>query len=286
MGGVIFFFYLIYFESPKEKALQRELEIMASQFEMLSAEASKLDEILKDMEQRDDNVYRVIFESDPIPSSIRRAGSGGVNKYENLKFMTSAELITETNKKIEELSKAIYIQSKSYDEIEKLAQNKIDMLAAIPAIVPVPHNTNSVRQISSGYGYRIHPLYKISKFHSGMDFTGTIGTPVHATGNGVVESCTTDKGYGKYVVVNHGYNYKTVYAHLNKINVKKGQTVKRGDVIGEMGNTGQSTAPHLHYEVRKNDRPVDPVNFYFNDLTPEEYDDFVTAASNTGQSMD
>lgn len=286
MGIVVFFIYWMFFDSPKEKALKRELEEVMTQYHLLSNEVERLDNILQDLEQRDDNVYRIIFETEPIANTIRRAGSGGVNKYESLKHLSNSELIVETAKKIDELSKAVYIQSKSYDEVEKLAMNKIDMLASIPAILPVSLNKESTRQISSSFGYRMHPIYKTVRFHSGMDFTGTIGTPIYATGNGTVEDSSFDKGYGRHIIINHGYNYKTVYAHLDKSTVKKGQKVKRGDIIGYLGNTGLSTAPHLHYEVRKNNKPLDPVNFYFNDLSAEEYDAFVEAANNTGQSMD
>ena len=238
------------------------------------------------MEARDDNIYRVIFETDPIPSSIRRAGSGGVDQYEHLRQIDNADLLIGTAKKIDELSKAIYIQSKSFDKIEELAKNKIDMLASIPAILPVSLKNKSTHQVTSSFGYRMHPIYKTPKFHAGMDFTGTVGTPIYATGNGVVIESKFDKGYGRHVVIDHGFSYKTLYAHMDKILAKKGQKIKRGDVIGYLGNTGLSTGPHLHYEVRKNNKPIDPINFYFNDLTPDEFELLVETANNTGQSMD
>lgn len=273
-----------FMDSPKEKALKRENEEILTQYHLLSNEVKRLDNILKDLEQRDDNIYRVIFETDPIATSIRRAGTGGVNKYEYLEHLKNSDLIIETARKIDQLSKAIYIQSKSYDEVEKLAKNKIEMLASIPAILPV--SKNAAHPVSSSYGWRMHPIYKTVKFHAGMDFTGSVGTPIYATGDGVVESNTFDKGYGRHVVIDHGFNYKTLYAHMKESYVKKGQKIKRGDVIGYLGNTGLSTGPHLHYEVRKNGKPVDPINYYFNDLTAEEFDAMVEAANNTGQSMD
>ena len=280
--------YLVYafIDPPKEKLLKRKYEEVLTQYSLLSNKVEHLDNVLKDMESRDDNIYRVIFETDPIPSSIRRAGSGGVDQYEHLRQIDNADLIIGTAKKIDELSKAIYIQSKSFDKIEELAKNKIDMLASIPAILPVSFKDKNTHQVTSSFGYRMHPIYKTPKFHAGMDFTGTIGTPIYATGNGVVIESKFDKGYGRHVVIDHGFSYKTLYAHMDKILAKKGQKIKRGDVIGYLGNTGLSTGPHLHYEVRKNDKPIDPINFYFNDLTPDEFELLVETANNTGQSMD
>ena len=280
--------FLVYafVDSPKEKMLKRQYEEMVTQYHLLSGKVEQMDNVLKDMESRDDNIYRVIFETDPIPSTIRRAGSGGVDQYELLKQLSDADLIIGTSRKSDELSKAMYVQSKSFDEVEKLVKNKIDMLASIPAILPISLKDKNTRIVSSSYGYRMHPIYKTKKFHAGMDFTGAIGTPIYATGNGTVIANQFDKGYGRHVIIDHGFNYKTVYAHMDKALVKKGQKVKRGDIIGYIGNTGLSTGPHLHYEVRKNDKPLDPVNFYYNDLTPDEYAAFVEAANNTGQSMD
>ncbi len=274
-----------FMDSPKEKALKREKEEILAQYHILNNQINQLDNILKNLENRDDNIYRVIFESEPIDGSIRRAGSGGINKYEALKDMDNAELIISTSRKLDELSKAMYIQSRSYDEIETLTKNKIDMLASIPAILPVSLKNKKTR-FSSSFGYRIHPIYKTVKLHAGMDFSGAVGTPIYATGNGKVVYAEIHKGYGKTVLIDHGFNYQTLYAHLNSYNVKAGQKVKRGDIIGYMGNTGMSTGPHVHYEVKKNGRPVDPINYYFNDLTADDYDKLVAAANNNGQTMD
>ena len=282
---IIFFTVSAVIDSPKEKALKREKEELLAQYQLLDNQINRLDDILKNLENRDDNLYRVIFESEPIDASIRRAGSGGVDKYEALKNMEDADIVINTSKKLDELTKAIYIQSKSYDEIEMLAKNKMDMLASIPAILPVSMNDPSVR-FSSSFGYRIHPIYKTKKLHAGMDFSGPIGTPVYATGDGKVVYAKTHKGYGKCILIDHGFNYQTQYAHLDSYNVKKGQKVKRGDIIGYMGNTGQSTGPHVHYEVKKNGVAVDPINYYFNDLSADEYDQLVAEANNNGQSMD
>lgn len=282
---VIFLFVSALIDSPKEKALKREKEEILAQYHILNSELERLDGVLKNLEARDDNVYRVIFETEPIDATIRRAGSGGVNKYESLKNMDNAGLIISTSKKLDELSKAIYIQSKSYDEIETLAKNKIEMLASIPAILPVSLKSPSTR-FSSSFGYRMHPIYKTVKLHAGMDFSGAIGTPIYATGNGKVSSAEIHKGYGKCVEIDHGFNYQTLYAHMSSYNVTPGQRVKRGDIIGYMGNTGMSTGPHIHYEVKKSGIPVDPINYYFNDLTADGYDKLVTEANNNGQTMD
>lgn len=282
---VIFFIVSVFVDSPKEKALKRENDEILAQYRLLSNEMEKLNGVLKNLESRDDNIYRVIFETEPIDAAIRRAGSGGVNKYEHLKGLKNADLLISTSQKLDELSKALYIQSKSYDDVEKLAKNKLHMMASIPAIIPISLK-NPRNHVSSAFGYRMHPFYKTIKLHSGMDFSGAIGTPIHATGDGVVESVETQNGYGKCILINHGFSYKTLYGHLNAYNVKVGQKVKRGDVIGYMGDTGMSFGPHVHYEVRKNNIPVNPINYYFNDLTADEYDKLVAAANNTGQTMD
>ncbi len=274
-----------FWESPGEKAQQRENEQLLAQYKLLNTEISKLDEVLRNLEQRDDNIYRVIFEAEPIDASIRRAGSGGVSRYDHLKNMKESELLINTSRRLDNLSKALYIQSKSYDEIEVLAKSKIQLLASIPAILPISLSDPKVR-LSSAFGNRMHPYYKTVKFHSGMDFSGPTNTPIRATGEGVVVSVSMLSGYGKCIVIDHGFSYETLYGHLNNYNVKAGQKVKRGDVIGYMGNTGMSIGTHLHYEVRKNAIPVNPINYYFNDLTPNEYDALVALADNTGQAMD
>ncbi|MGL5682837.1 MAG: M23 family metallopeptidase [Marinifilaceae bacterium] len=285
LSTIIFMLVFTFIDSPKEKMLRREKEEILAQYNILNSEMERLNAVLTDLERRDDNIYRVVFESDPIDVNIRRAGTGGANKYEALKNMDNAEMIITTSRKLDQLSKAMYIQSKSYDEIESLAKNKIDMAASIPAILPLALADEKVR-ISSAYGFRMHPFYKTVKMHYGMDFSGPIGTPIYATGNGRVKTAEKSKGYGLCIEIDHGYSYSTLYAHLDKYIVKKGQRVKRGDIIGYLGNTGMSFGPHLHYEVRRSNVPQNPINFYFNDLTPDEYDRLVQIANNTGQSMD
>lgn len=273
-----------FFGSPKERALVRENQQLLNQYNRLNNELEQIQNVLADLEQRDDNIYRVIFEAEPIPSNIRKAGFGGVNRYKQLENLDNSELVISTTKKLDQIARSLYVQTKSYDSVEEMVKNKFAMLSSIPAILPIA--IKDYGRISAGFGWRIHPIYKTRKFHEGMDFTGTIGTPIYATGDGEIITADNERGYGKKIVIDHGYGYRTVYAHLSAYNVKKRQKVKRGEVIGFLGNTGKSTGPHLHYEVRKNNRTLDPVNYYFNDLTAEEYDQMVAYAANTGQTMD
>lgn len=280
--------FLNIYETPKTKALKRENHRLLTQYELMSKDLNKVEKVLDELQQRDDNIYRVIFEAEPIPSSVRKAGFGGANKYSHLENMDNAELVISTASKLDVISKEAYIQSKSYDEVLKLALNKEKMLAALPAIQPVTNK--DLKRTSSGWGYRIHPIYKVRKMHWGQDFTAPVGTPVYATGDGKVTEVKGSKrsrvGLGLSIKVDHGFGYETVYGHLNEFNVKRGQKVKRGEIIGYVGNTGGSTAPHLHYEVHKNGRKVNPAYYMFKDLTPQEYDKMIAISSNIGQSLD
>ena len=241
--------------------------------------------VLDDIQQRDDNIYRVIFEADPIPTSIRKAGYGGVNRYKDLEGYNNSELIIATTKKIDQITKQLYIQSKSFDDVIELAKNKAVMLASIPAIQPV--SNKNLKQMASGFGIRIHPIYKTQQFHDGMDFTAKIGTPIYATGDGKIAKVERNaRGYGNHLIIDHGFGYKTLYAHMSKFKVTIGQKVNRGDVIGYVGNTGLSSGPHFHYEVHKNGEKINPVNFYFNDLTPEQYEKMLEISSQNNQSFD
>lgn len=270
-------------DSPKEKMLKREIEQYKLQYEMLNDRLDKVAEVLKDMEDRDDNIYRVIFESDPIPSSVRKAGYGGAERYSKLEGYNNSELVTGTTKKLDKISRELYIQSKSFDEVFKMAKNKSEMLISIPAIIPIPKNKGV---IASGFGYRIHPIYKVLRMHTGIDITCRLGTPVYATGNGTVsKNDATVSGMGIVCVIEHGYGYKTVYGHLSKLKVKPGQKVKRGQIIGYTGNTGISIGPHLHYEVMKNGKFVNPINYFYNDLTPEEYQKVIEESSKVNQAL-
>lgn len=284
-GLIMVIIFFQFFDSPKEKILNREIAQLKTQFEIVKGKLNQAELVLDDIQQRDDNIYRVIFEADPIPKSIRKAGYGGINRYENLTGYNSSEIIISTNKKIDQITKQLYIQSKSFDDIIKLAKNKANMLAAIPAIQPV--SNKNLSRMASGYGPRIHPIYKTKKFHAGMDFSAKTGTPIYATGDGKIAKVRRSRrGYGNHVIIDHGFGYKTLYAHMSKYIVKKGQKVKRGDVIGFVGNTGTSVAPHLHYEVHKNGKKINPVNFYYNDLTPEQYERMIEISSQSNQSFD
>jgi len=280
---IILFFNL--FDSPKEKELKREIENMLIQFEIINNRLEQATLILDELQLRDDNIYRVIFEAEPIDPSIRMAGYGGVNRYKKYEGFKHSELIADLHKKTDQLSKAIYVQSKSLDDVLEMSRDKEVMLAHIPAIQPVANK--NLKRMASGYGYRIHPIYKTRKMHWGMDFSSPKGTPVYATGDGTIEKVKrSSRGYGNQIKIDHGYGYKTFYAHLDSYTVKKRQKVKRGDLIGYVGNSGASTAPHLHYEVFKNDKKVNPVNYYFNDLTAEEYDIMLELSAQENQSFD
>ena len=291
-GLFAFIFYVLadnFIDSPKEKRLKRELDNMVLQYELMNDRLDQVSTVLEDMQYRDDNIYRVIFEADPIPSEVRKAGFGGANRYKNMEGYSNADLIIETNQKLDILTKQAYVQSKSFDDILEMAKNKDELLAAIPAIQPV--SNKDLRRIASGFGYRIHPIYKVRKLHKGLDFSAPTGTPIYATGDGKIspdrgKGRVGGHGYGRYVVIDHGYGYKTLYGHMSKISVKKGQRVKRGDIIGYVGNTGASTAPHLHYEVIKNGQKINPINFFYNDLTPQQYEEMIQISSNSNQSLD
>jgi len=285
IGVMIFGLAYTFIDSPKEKQLKQDNARMLTQYVILNKKLEQLAVVMEDVQHRDDNIYRVIFEAEPIDEAIRKAGFGGINRYKELEGYNDSELIIKTAEKLDKLSKQLYIQSKSFDEVFEMAKKKEEMLAAIPAIQPV--SNKDLKRMASGYGYRIDPQYKVRKMHHGMDFTAKTGTPIYATGDGKILKVERKRtGYGNSVRIDHGYNYVTLYGHMSKINCKVGQKVKRGDVIGYVGNTGKSFGPHCHYEVRKNGKPINPVNFYFNDLTPEQYAKMVNMSNSPMQSMD
>ncbi|MGB0166538.1 MAG: M23 family metallopeptidase, partial [Luteibaculum sp.] len=273
------------FDSPKERALKRENKQLQLQYSLLNKKVDGINDVLKDVIKRDNNIYRVIFEADPIPQSVRNAGIGGVDRYSQLQGYDFSDLVVETRKRVDKISRDLYIQSKSFDEVINLAKRKKEMLASIPAIQPI--SNKDLTRMASGYGYRIHPIHKIRKMHYGIDFTAPTGTPIYATGDGkVYEVEASKRGYGNHIVIKHDFGYQTLYAHLSAFNVITGQNVKRGDIIGYVGSTGTSTAPHLHYEVLKDNKKIDPINFFFNDLSPEEYDRMIELSSSANQSFD
>jgi len=281
---VLFMAYSI-FDSPKEKLLKRELDQMSFHYEILNDKLDHLIVVLDEIQDRDDNIYRVIFESEPIPSAVRKAGFGGADRYAKLEGYRNSDVLIETTQKLDRITSQLVVQSKSFDEVFDMAKNKAEFLSSMPAIQPI--NNKDLRRLSSFFGYRMDPFYKVMKFHEGVDFSAPVGTDIYATGNGVVVEIEKSKwSYGNSVLLDHGFGFETFYSHCNEIYVKKGQKVVRGQVIATVGNTGKSTAPHLHYEVRKNGRPIDPINYFFNDITPEEYELILERSEKPSQAMD
>ncbi|MFO7842724.1 MAG: M23 family metallopeptidase [Bacteroidales bacterium] len=277
--------YTSFHKTPKVAMLKEEQNIILAKYDILNAKIAEQNNIIAEIEHRDDNVYRTIFELEPISPSIREAGFGGVNRYAEFESLDNAEILINTYKKLDVLSKKLYVQTKSFDKVIEYAHNKEKMLAAIPAIQPIA--LKDFNRISDYFGSRNDPFTGKRTMHHGMDFTGPEGSHIFATGDGVVvDAGYSFYGYGNRVTIDHGYGYVTVYAHLKDINVKEGQEVTRGDVIGTLGNTGRSTGAHLHYEVRLNNRPVNPINYYFNDLSPEQYDLMIATYSKRRTPMD
>lgn len=274
-----------FFETPKSKLLARELEIMKLNYNLLNGKIALMDEALAAIEERDNTIYRVYFNSDPISNEVRRAGLGGKNRYKDLEDFNTSDLIIGSTKKVDEIMKALAVQSVSLDEITKLAKRKALLLKSIPAIQPVKNE--ELKQMASGFGYRSDPFTKIRKFHKGMDFSAKSGTPIYATGDGIVKKADAKvSGFGNHIEINHGYGYMTLYAHLSKYKVRAGQKVKRGDIIGYVGSTGRSEAPHLHYEVHKNGEVVNPLNFYYGSISAKEYVLITKLANQENQSLD
>lgn len=284
LGFVVFWGLYYFFGSPKEMEMQKDAQLTQTQFKVLSKRMDEALLIMQSIEQRDDNMYRAIFHAEPIAPSIRSSGIGNANKYEFLSGLSNADLVTQTTKKMDLLEKQMYVQSNSFDEVTGMAKNQKDRLLHIPSIQPVAEK--NLKNIASGYGMRIDPVYGTPRFHSGMDFSAAIGTPAYATGNGTVILADWKQGYGKCIMIDHGYGYQTLYGHLNEYKVRQGQKVTRGEQIGEVGNTGKSTGPHLHYEVHVKGEPDNPAKYYFMDLTPQEYDKMLQLAANHGQVMD
>ena len=279
-------FALAYFlwESPRERELRERAELVEDRLEMLNRRADKALEVMEDLASRDNNFYRVMMQAEPITAGQRYAGLERQRNYDAIDSMADSKLLRLTTDKLDQLDQMLYTQSKSYDFLANEVANMTDRTAHIPAIQPI--SEKYLRAMASGYGYRRDPIYGTSKFHEGMDFSSPIGTPVYATGSGTVTNASGKSQYGNLIEISHGYNYTTRYAHLSEILVKPGQAVKRGDLIGKVGNTGKSTGPHLHYEVRFRGQPQNPVNYYFYDLTPEEYDKMILEAENAGHVMD
>lgn len=290
MAGMLFATFVLllayrYLDSPKEKRLRRELELSESQLKVLENQLSQMEEVVADLENRDDQIYRALFAAEPISAEVRKSDPSIPNRYDRFKGLLLSDLLTEATQKMDQIRKRAYVQTRSYDELWGLIQNKSTMLKSIPAIIPI--ELNDLERMTSGFGYRIDPIYQTPKFHAGMDFVAELGTPIYATGNGVVIGASLESGgYGNCVRIRHGFGYETVYAHLMSISVRAGMRVTRGQKIGLLGSTGKSTGPHLHYEVLQKGQHVNPVYFYYSDLSPEEYAKLVEQSNRPGQAMD
>ena len=292
LGAALFGFATLLFlmntnlvNTPQELSLKREVQNYELQFDILNRKMQQMEQVLGNIEERDNNLYRLYFEANPIPEEQRRAGFGGVNRYKSLEGFNNSEIIIDASKRLDIIQKQMVIQSKSLDEIAKLAEEKEKLLAAIPAIKPV--SNEDLTRMASGYGWRTAPFTKARKMHHGMDFTAPRGTPIYASGNGkIIRADNRSSGFGKHIRIDHGYGYMTIYAHLSKYNVTVGQKVKRGDLIGFVGNTGRSQAPHLHYEVWKDKKRINPINFYYGSLTAEEFENMLKYATQENQSLD
>lgn len=285
IGLVLALLFTRRIDSPKEKELQAELLKDKKEIERLLADVKLYNEVLDDVQKRDEDLYRVALSAEEFPEELRKMGTGGSDKYDYLSSMSNGELLKQASIELDKLQSRLNAQSISFRELLDLAKDKEKMLSCIPAIQPV-RNSDLKRNVS-GFGFRIDPIYKTRQLHTGMDFTADRGTEVYATGDGVVEVVESKRwGYGKSIVINHGYGYKTLYAHLSKFNVKQGQKIKRGELIGFIGSTGKSTGPHLHYEVIVNGVKVNPIGYYHSDLTPEQYEQLLEMSENSFKALD
>ena len=286
--GLLSFIILLntpYFETPKNRKQAREIENLKLRYAILNKKMEEVEDVISFIEDRDNNLYRVYFNTSPITEEERKAGFKDTDRYKDLEGYDNSQLVTNTTKRIDVLRKELSIQSKSLDDILKLAKAKDKLLAAIPAIQPV-RNENLKRMVS-GFGYRTDPFTKARKMHEGMDFTAKTGTPIYATGDGVVERAdNTASGFGNHIVIRHGFGYETLYAHLSRYKCRTGQRIKRGDIIGYVGSTGRSEGPHLHYEVHKNGKIVNPLNFYYGNISAVEYVAIAQLANQENQSLD
>jgi murein DD-endopeptidase MepM/ murein hydrolase activator NlpD len=285
LGLLLAFFVTRRIDSPQEKELKSELLETSRELRRLQKDMKLVNEVLDVIQSRDEDLYRAALYADKFPEELRLMGTGGSDRYAYLSKLTNSELLISASEQMDKLERRLNAQSMSFRELLKLAKDKEKLLACIPAIQPV-RNIDLKKRIS-GFGFRIDPIYKTKQMHTGMDFTADKGTDVYVTGDGVVEEIERKKwGYGNCIIVNHGYGYKTRYAHLSKINIKKGQKLKRGELIGLVGSTGKSTGPHLHYEVEVNGKKVNPIGYYHSDLSPEQYEQLLEMSDNSFQSMD
>ena len=273
------------FDSPKDRAMVREISFLEHQISGLEGDLDEVVDVLNDLEVRDDAIYRTVFGAEPYPEHRRNPGVGGADRTRDLRGYDHTDEMVSLQIKMSEVQRRLVAQSRSFDEVMELAATHEDRLQSIPAIQPV--RNDDLKRMASGWGYRFHPIYKVRKFHYGMDFSAPTGTEIFATGDGeVVNVRLSYTGYGRHVVIRHGFGYETLYAHMSRAIVKKGQMVKRGEIIGLVGNTGTSVAPHVHYEVSKDGEKVNPAHYYFNDLTAEQYELMLKNAEVSHQSFD
>ena len=282
---IIVFIAFEYIDSPEEKYLRQQNFALKENYDVINEKVKQLQMQMHELEKRDNEVYRAIFEANPIPDSARIEQMEKSKEVQYVQTLSEASLVKTLANQLNNLSVRLAYQVRSYAEIDKMVENKEQLLAAIPAIQPV--SNKNLNRIASGFGYRIDPVYKVTKMHAGLDFTAPQGTPIYATADGRIKtSGYSDGGYGTHVVIDHGYGYETLYGHMVRIKARRGQAIKRGEVIGWIGSTGKSTGPHCHYEVHKNGRPVDPIYYFYNDLTPEQFDRLLKLAAASNQSLD
>ena len=284
-SAIISYFAFQFIGSPGEKILRAQNERLRTRFENMSDEVNSLEQQMAELEKRDNTVYRSIFEAKPIPDSVRAKELEKQKEIAKVEKMEDYEVVQSIQNTLKMLAGRINVQKRSYKELEGLMNNKEKILAATPAIQPV--SNKDLSRIASGFGYRIDPVYKSIKMHAGLDFAAPQGTPIYATANGRVKtSGYSSGGYGNHVVIDHGYGYETLYGHMVRVKARAGQQVLRGEIIGYVGTTGKSTGPHCHYEVHKNGNKIDPVYFFYNDLSPQQFDELLKRAQASNQSFD
>lgn len=284
-AGLISYVAFQFVGSPKERILQQQNKNLKDNYYELLDELESVQNQMKELEKRDNDVYRAIFEANPIPDSARAKELETKLEIAKVEKLRDHQLVSSINNTLNNLVSRIAVQKKSYDEVDELVKNKANLLARTPAIQPV--SNKDLNRVASGFGYRIDPVYKTTKFHAGLDFSAPQGTPIYATADGTVTtSGNSGNGYGNHVIINHGYGYETLYGHMVRVKARNGQAVKRGEVIGWVGSTGKSTGPHCHYEVHKNGNKIDPIYFFYNDLSPEQFDLLLKKAAASNQSFD
>lgn len=283
IGIVLFLLFFYWLDTPTERKLREENEILETQYSILNRRLDDCLAIMENIRNRDDNFYRVMMQMEPMPRSQRYAGLDNDNRYQKLGSLSDGGLTVTLTKKVDLFQRQLFAQEISFNQLKETISRQKEKLLRIPAVLPIDERAST---LSSGFGVRRDPMGGEAKFHPGIDFAAPVGTPVYATADGRVEDATRSGSEGMHIIINHGYDYQTHYAHLNEMSVTKGQFVRRGDVIGKVGSTGKSTAPHLHYEVIYRQNPQDPVNFFFKNITPSKYSELIQQAENAGNVLD